>query len=206
MRCSTAMCLRNYRRKTGRRKRAGPIHTSILAVMQAKVVEVVAAGLVEAESAGTGRDLEEAASTRGLQRRRLVVIHDSMHICTAGPSPADSSSGRNQTFGGLESDAEARISDDLVCLNFFGANYVFVASVVLCEGIRNSLPPTWECRFVPIILGTMAIQERAFGDSMQQLGITKAGGCALMGTLMNILFEEQDKMLRSFQAQLCENA
>ena len=41
---------------------------------------------------------------------------------------------------------------------------------------------------------------------MQQLGITKAGGRALMGTLMNILLEEQDKMLRSFQAQLGENA
>ena len=38
------------------------------------------------------------------------------------------------------------------------------------------------------------------------LGITKAGGRALMGTLMNILLEEQDKMLRSFQAQLGENA
>ena len=76
----------------------------------------------------------------------------------------------------------------------------------LCEGIRNSLPPTWECRFVLIILGSMAIQERAFGEAMQQLGITKAGGCALMGTLMNILLEEQDKMLRSFEAQLGENA
>ena len=52
----------------------------------------------------------------------------------------------------------------------------------------------------------MAIQERAFGEAMQQLGITKAGGRALMGTLMNILLEEQDKMLRSFQAQLGENA
>ena len=31
-----------------------------------------------------------------------------------------------------------------------------------------------------------------------------AGGRALMGTLMNILLEEQDKMLRSFQAQLGE--
>ena len=76
----------------------------------------------------------------------------------------------------------------------------------LCEGIRGSLPPTWECRFVPIILGSMAIQERAFEEAMQQLGITKAGGRALMGTLMNILLEEQDKMLRSFQAQLGENA
>ena len=26
----------------------------------------------------------------------------------------------------------------------------------LCEGIRNSLPPTWECCFVPIILGSIA--------------------------------------------------
>ena len=76
----------------------------------------------------------------------------------------------------------------------------------LCEGIRNSLPPTWECRFVPIILGSMAIQERAFEEAMQQLGITKAGGRALMGTLMNILLEEQDKMLRSFQAQLGEKS
>ena len=36
----------------------------------------------------------------------------------------------------------------------------------LFEGIRSSLPLTWECRFVPIILGIMAIQERAFGDAM----------------------------------------
>ena len=77
--------------------------------------------------------------------------------------------------------------------------------MLLCEGIRNSLPSTWECCFVSIILGTMAIQEQAFWEAMQQLGITKAGGCSLMGTLMNILLEEQDKMLRSFQAHLCEN-
>ena len=75
----------------------------------------------------------------------------------------------------------------------------------LCEGIRHSLPQTWECRFVPIILGTMAIQEWFFGDVMQQLGITRASESTLLPMLMNILLEEQDKMLRSFKAQLCEN-
>jgi len=44
----------------------------------------------------------------------------------------------------------------------------------LCEGIKRSLPSEWECRFVPVILGTMSISEKTFGEAMEQLGITKA--------------------------------
>ena len=75
----------------------------------------------------------------------------------------------------------------------------------LCEGIKNSLPSEWECRFVPIILGKMSISEKAFGEAMEQLGISKAAGKTLRQTLMNVLLEEQDKLLRSFNAQLGEN-
>lgn len=55
----------------------------------------------------------------------------------------------------------------------------------------------------------MAIEERAFRDAMQQLGITRASGKTLLRTLMNILLnillEEHDKMLSSFKSQLYEN-
>jgi len=75
----------------------------------------------------------------------------------------------------------------------------------LCEGIKNSLPSEWECRFVPVILGTMSISEKFFGEAMEQLGITKVAGKTLRQTLMNVLLEEQDKLLRSFNAQLGGN-
>lgn len=75
----------------------------------------------------------------------------------------------------------------------------------LCEGIKRSLPSEWECRFVPVILGTMSISEKTFGEAMGQLGITKVAGKALRQALMNILLEEQDKLLRSFNAQMGEN-
>ena len=51
----------------------------------------------------------------------------------------------------------------------------------------------------------MSIQERAFGEAMDQLGVTKAVSKPLLQALMSILLEEQDKMLRSAKAQLCEN-
>ena len=38
----------------------------------------------------------------------------------------------------------------------------------LCEGIKNSLPSEWECRFVLVILGTMSISEKFFGEAMEQ--------------------------------------
>jgi hypothetical protein len=75
----------------------------------------------------------------------------------------------------------------------------------LCEGIKSSLPSEWECRFVLVILGTMSISEKAFGEAMEQLGIKKVVGEALRQALMSILLEEQDKMPRSFNTQLCEN-
>ena len=71
----------------------------------------------------------------------------------------------------------------------------------LCEGIKSSLPPEWECRFVAVIFGTMSISERAFREAMEQLGITKIAGKSLRQALMSILLEEQDKMLRSFNTQ-----
>jgi hypothetical protein len=69
----------------------------------------------------------------------------------------------------------------------------------LCEGLKSSLPPEWECRFVPVILGAMSISEQAFGEALEQLGITKIAGKALWQALMSILLEEQDKMLGSFK-------
>ena len=75
----------------------------------------------------------------------------------------------------------------------------------LCVGIKRSLPSEWECRFVPVILGSMSIQERAFEEAMEQLGVAKVVRRALLNELMSILLAEQDKMLRSFRAQLEEH-
>jgi hypothetical protein len=60
----------------------------------------------------------------------------------------------------------------------------------LCEGIKHSLLSEWECMFsVPVILGTMSISEKTFGEAMEQLGITKVAGKTLRHTLMNVLLE-----------------
>ena len=75
----------------------------------------------------------------------------------------------------------------------------------LCVGIKRSLPSEWECRFVPVILGSMSIQERVFEEAMEQLGVAKAVRRALLNELMSILLAEQDKMLRSFRARLEEH-
>ena len=56
---------------------------------------------------------------------------------------------------------------EVVCCQCTGTELAEQQYADLCEGIRNRLPSTWECRFVPIILGTMAIQEQAFGEAMQ---------------------------------------
>ena len=48
----------------------------------------------------------------------------------------------------------------------------------------------------------MSIQELAFEEAMEQLGVAKAVRRALLNELMSILLAEQDKMLRSFRAQL----
>ena len=124
--------------------------------------------------------------------------------------------GRKAEFDGVAIDAHSkqkrlliievkRVSDTMAD---YWQRGVYVAEKQyedLCEGIKNSLPSEWECRFVPIILGKMSISEKAFGEVMEQLGISKAAGKTLRQTLMNVLLEEQNKLLRSFNAQLGEN-
>ena len=121
-----------------------------------------------------------------------------------------------QRFDGVAIDAQSkpkrlliievkRVSDTMADYWQRGVNVAEKQYEDLCEGIKNSLPSEWECRFVPIILGKMSISEKAFGEAMEQLGISKAAGKTLRQTLMNVLLEEQDKLLRSFNAQLGEN-
>ena len=121
-----------------------------------------------------------------------------------------------QRFDGVAIDAQSkpkrlliievkRVSDTMADYWQRGVNVAEKQYEDLCEGIKNSLPSEWECRFVPIILGKMSISEKAFEEAMEQLGISKAAGKTLRQTLMNVLLEEQDKLLRSFNAQLGEN-